>query len=209
MPSQINLRQLGEKLHALLLAGASLTATSEIAEVFLPAITNSLRREFWSVSDPHLLDSAAEDALIDYFANPGRYEPGRAGLFTYLRLRARSRLLEVLQRRSEQEGKKVVEVEGAETVNRVEAQESANPEEALVEHEANARIIRQLREILPNSTDLKLVELMMEGVRETGRFAEELGLSDYLPEEQAIIVKRHKDRVKKTVQRKYRRGSKP
>jgi hypothetical protein len=53
-----NLRQLGEEMHARLLSGTSLTVTSEIAETFLPPVSNSLRKEFSSLKDPRLIGTA-------------------------------------------------------------------------------------------------------------------------------------------------------
>lgn len=204
-----NLRQLGAELHARLLAGTSLTVTSEIAEVFLPPLIRSLKGEFWSLSDQHLLDTAAEDALIGYFAAPGRFEPQRAGLFTYLRWRARSRLLNLLgQEKVLIAAEKVVEVEAAEAVYEMTGQAVADPEDALAQREADDATLHKLRAIINDPLDLEIIKLMMEGVRETWRYAALLGIAALPGEEQTSLIKRHKDRLKKTIQRKYPREEK-
>lgn len=206
MSSPINLRQLGEQYHERLLAGTSLTITGELAEVFMPLLVKSLSKQFWNLRDQDLIQSAAEDALINYFAVPAQFEPARAGLFTFLRLRAKSRLLNILaQQRSHQGREKVVEVESAESVYKVEAQEDSDLEASLIQKDASARTMQQLRQILTDPIDLEMVKLMMEGIRDTHRYAELLGILDQSLEEQKSIVKRHKDRLKKTVQRKYKR----
>jgi hypothetical protein len=47
--------------------------------------------------------------------------------------------------------------------------------------------------------------MMMEGIRETELFAATLGISHLSVEEQRTLVKQHKDRLKKTIQRHYKR----
>lgn len=209
MGQPINLRQLGADLHARLLAGTSLTVTSEIAEVFLPVLIRSLKSEFRNLSDPHLIDSAAADALIGYFDTPTRFEPQRAGLFTYLRWRARSRLLNLLGKEKVlTAAEKVVEVEAAAAVYEMTGHAVADLEEALAQREADAATLHKLRAIIPDPLDLEFVKLMLEGVRETPRYAALLGITALSIEEQTHLIKRHKDRLKKTIQRKYRREEK-
>ncbi len=193
-------------MHACLLSGTSVTVTSEIAETFLSPVANSLRKDFPSLGDPHLIETAVEDALIAYFGNPARFDPRRAGLFTYLRQLAKSRLLNLLAREKNLSApEKVVELEALEFVHEMTDCELADPEEALALRESDDATWRKLRELLTDPIDLELIKLMMEGVRETDRYAALLGLSSLPSQEQASAVKRHKDRVKKTIQRKYRR----
>jgi len=207
MSPPIKLRQLGEELHARLLAGTSVTVTSEIAETFLYPVANSLRKEFSSLGDPHLIGTAVEDALIAYFDDPARFDLRRASLFTYLRLLAKSRLLNLLAGEKKLSApEKVVELEAVESVYEMTDSEFADPEYSLARRESDDATWRKLREIFTDPIDLGLVKLMMEGVRETDRFAALLGLSSLPANERASAVKRHKDRVKKTIQRKYTRG---
>jgi RNA polymerase sigma-70 factor, ECF subfamily len=206
MDSQSTLRQVGAELHARLLTGASATVTSEIAEVFLPAVSRSLRGEFRNLGDPHLTDIATADALLAYFDDPARFDPHRAGLFTYLRWRARSRLLNLLAGQNNSPAPdEAVEVEASAPVYQVTEGGAADPEDALVRREANEATLRKLGALFTDPRDLELVRLMLAGVRETAHYAALLGITALPAEEQARLVKRHKDRVKKVVQRKYRR----
>lgn len=209
MQQPINLRQLGAELHARLLAGTSVTVTSELAEVFLPLLIRSLQGEFWNLSDQHLIDTAAEDALMGYFATPARFDPQRAGLFTYLRWRARSRLLNLLdQEKSSAAEEKVVEVAAAEAVYQMTGQAVPDLEDALAQREADATTLHKLHAIITDPVDRELLKLMLEGVRETARYAALLGVTTLSLAEQTSLIKRHKDRLKKTIQRKYRREEK-
>jgi RNA polymerase sigma-70 factor, ECF subfamily len=207
MSPPTKLRQLGEEMHARLLGGTSVTVTSEIAETFLSPVSNSLRKDFPSLGDPHLIETAVEDALIAYFNNPARFDLRRGSLFTYLRLLARSRLLNLLAGEKKLSApEKVVELEAVESVYEMTDSEFAGPEDALARRESDDATWRKLRELFTDPIDLELIKLMMEGVREADLYAALLGLSSLPAEERAREVKRHKDRVKKTIQRKYRRG---
>jgi RNA polymerase sigma-70 factor, ECF subfamily len=209
MSPPTNLRQLGEEMHARLLGETSVTVTSEIAETFLSPVANSLRKEFSSLGDPHMIETAVGDALIAYFNNPTRFDPRLASLFTYLRLLAKSRLLNLVAGEKKLSApEKVVELEAVESVYEMTDSEFADPEKALARHESDGATWRKLRELFTDPIDLELIKLMMEGVRETDRFAALLGLSSLPAEERARDVKRHKDRLKKIIQRKYQRGEK-
>lgn len=206
MPSTTDLKQLGERLHQRLLAGSSLTVTNEIAENFLRPVARSLGREFSQISDHHLIDSAAEDSLVYYFDHPAQYDPSRSSLFTFLRLRAKGFMLNSLGRQKNLAvAEKVVELDSTDIVYEVEAPDES-AETAFIERESESKIVGQLREIITDPTDFQVVMLMLDGVRNTRAFAEVLGVADLSEAEQAILVKRAKDRLKKTVQRKFQRG---
>src|SRR5205085_4189926 len=202
MSSQIDLRELGERLHQLLLEQASLTVTSRIAEVFLPELLKRLPRSFPTVSDQHLIASCAEDALLEYLARPEKFDPARGTLLTYLRLLPRSRLLNELRRKNSTGQQEVVAVEEAETVYGVASGADWDESVRLSEHETEQRIAAKLRPIVTDSTDQQVLELMLEGVRETSAYAVVLGITEQPVSEQQRIVKQHKDRVRKRVQRK-------
>ncbi len=208
MSSQIDRKQLWQRLHQRLLSGSSPTVTGEIATEFLPVIIRSLSRVFPNVNDPHLIETAAEEAIIFYLDHPAQFDPARASLFTYLRMRAKGYLLNSLGRQknsqASQEGGKVVELDGVETVYRVETQDEDDAETALIERESKADIEHRLSEIITDPAEFKVLALMLEGVRETSTFADALGITDQPLAEQARLVKQCKDRIKKAVQRKYK-----
>lgn len=70
-------------------------------------------------------------------------------------------------------------------------------------YEQDNKVFQQLRELLPDPLDQAVLKLMMDGERDTSRFAEILEVSGESPEEQFKIVKKCKDRIKKVIQRRY------
>ena len=202
MSSARSLKQLGEQYHAQLVTSDDPIVTSQITETFLPRLIRLLRSLQYTVNDEHLIASAAEDALLAYFDTPGRFDPRKGNLFAWLAKCARNNLLDELKKQNNYLlREKSVELEAAETVYLAEAEAEA----ALVERSSDTRTMQKLKEILDDPSDLKVVLLMMEGIRETELFAAALGLSHFSVEGQRTLVKQHKDRLKKTIQRHYKR----
>lgn len=199
MSSPNDRKQLGELLHQRLLSGEP-TATAEIAEAFLQPLVKGLRKRFSRVNDDHLIQVAADDALVHLFEHPTKFEPARGELFTYLRLRAGGYLLNSL-RRDRGEENKVVELDDMRAVYDV----GDDAEAALISREFQAGVISRLRQVFTDPTDLRVLELMIEGERETEAFAEALEVTDRPLEEQRKLVKQAKDRINKTLDRKFGR----
>lgn len=202
MSSHSNLKETGERLHQRLLAG-SLTASSEIAEIFLQPLIKSLAREFKHLKDPHLIDSAVADALINYFEHPEKFDSTRASLFRYLRIRAKTYLLNSLGQQTS--AKIVVELEEAETVQQMEEQNEPDVESILVSQAVQTEIMQQVQKYISDPADFRIISLMVEGVRDTAKYAEMLGILDDPLTEQRKTVKQNKDRIKKIIERKIRR----
>jgi RNA polymerase sigma-70 factor (ECF subfamily) len=196
-----NLKQEGERLHQCLLDGSP-TATSEIAELFIHLLIKSLRGDFKQVRDPHLVDMAAADALVNYFEHSEKFEPAKSSLFTYLRIRAKSYLLNSLGQSAS--AKKVVELGEAETVYKIAGEGEKHSEAAIVSHTFQAEIMQQVQKYITDPTDLRFVGLMIQGVRDTAEYAKVLGITDRPFAEQKRTVKRHKDRINKVIERKIK-----
>ena len=194
-----NLKQEGERLHQCLLDKRP-TATSEIAELFMHLLIKSLRGEFKQIGDQHLIDMAVTDALINYFEHPEKFEPSRSSLFTYLRIRAKTYLLNSLGQSAS--AKKVVELDEAGTVHQMADENKPDAETVLVSNAYQAEIIQQVQKYISDPTDLRIVALMTKGIRETNEYAKVLGITQCPFAEQKKTVKRHKDRIKKIIERK-------
>ena len=205
MSSQDDLKELGERLHRLLLQQASPIITARIAEVFLPELLKHLPRLFPTVSDQHLIASCAADALLAYLNHPERFDSARGSLLTYLGWLARSRVLHELKRKKSSEQQEVVAVDEAEAVYGVAAGTDWDESVRLSERETEQRIAAKLRPLITDLTDQQILELMLEGVRETSAYAALLGITEQPPDEQRRIVKQHKDRIRIRVQRKLGR----
>ncbi|MGH9822144.1 MAG: hypothetical protein ACREDR_02635 [Blastocatellia bacterium] len=190
------LDEAGLLLHERLLAGDEL-ATAEIAEHFLPQLTHRLAAMFPTLKDPHLLTTAAEDALLSYFSRPTQFDPAKIGLFAYLRMAARGDLLNSLRT------PKIVELTTLDSEHVLEGlKDSTDLEDAMIK--GDSPLLREVNELIKSPVDRDFFALMADGVRETADYAELLGISDLPAAEQAAVVKRHKDRLKKSLQRKMK-----
>ena len=197
----------GNTLHQRLLRG-DITATAEIAELYMPIIIYRLSRRYPNLDDPHLIDIAVEDALVNYFGRPEQYDPAKLGLAGYLRMSANGDLLNLLKEdekvRNQLSLSESVDLEDDDTEHGVEVQDVFDLE-ALVFNRLSP-IWQGLSDLFPEPVDQEFILLMMEGERKTNVYASVLGISDRPLKEQAQVVKRYKDRIKKTIQRNINRS---
>jgi RNA polymerase sigma-70 factor, ECF subfamily len=206
-----HVNETGARFHQELVNGDHL-APSKIAELFLPLLSRALHRKFHNIPDPHLVDTAVADALLSYLTNPHKFDPRRGKLFTYLWITSQSDLLNRLRQErkhtSRAVGEKAVELQSYATVNGTDAEEG--PEAILLLSEEALRVREEVNAIITNEGDRAIVALMLDGARETTAYAEILGLTDKPLEEQALLVKRTKDRIKVALRRGLeRRKPKP
>jgi RNA polymerase sigma-70 factor (ECF subfamily) len=190
------------ELHTRLLAG-DVTAPAEIAELILPRLLDYMRRRFPKLYDPHMADTAVEDALISYLRRPNQFDPEKGSLWPYLKMSARYDLLNLL---SEKKGDiaslaipGIVELDDEGSEYQIEEGNALNVEERVAI--LTSPIWQKLQDHVKNQTDQGIVILMMEGIRQTSEYAKVLNV-EHLPQvEKVRIVKRHKDRLKKMLQR--------
>lgn len=188
-------------LHQRLLAG-DLTASAEIAETYLPRLIHYMGTHFPRI-DPHLVETATDDALMSYLQRPEQYDPGKLSLERYLRMSARCDLYNLLtesKRESGPQDRQDVELDATSMEHDIEDETGLSVEEQVAI--LISPVWQRLQELLPNQVDLEIVLLMMEDIRETSAYATILGITHLTQEEQAREVKRHKDRLKKWLQRK-------
>ncbi|MEW6127587.1 MAG: hypothetical protein AB1757_11175 [Acidobacteriota bacterium] len=196
--SKSELKQLGDTLHARLLEARDDGVVSEISEHFLQLLVKSLSRRFYKqIHDPHIIASAAIDALMSFLKQPEKYVPARSknGLFGYLFMIAARDLFTILNRQ-----KAFVPVEAIDSEILSRKRRSDTPERKLLEDE----LLREIQSPL-NEVDKKIVALMLDGVRGTEHYVEILGIQDKPAMEQAVIVKMNKDRLKKSLKKLIRK----
>jgi RNA polymerase sigma-70 factor (ECF subfamily) len=194
-------KEQGYQLHKRLIAG-EITAPAEVAEFLLPIVTNRLSRVFPYLDDAHLVDTAVEDAILNYIEKPNKYQPERLSLESYMVMSAKRDLLNLLsQKKSDIQVSlaEIVELGGTETEQGVELSNSQDVEEIILNRLSPTW--KNLCALLPNPVDQQLLLMMMGGVRDTNVYGEILSIADLTIEEQEKIVKRHKDRIKKKILR--------
>jgi hypothetical protein len=193
------------ELHTRILAG-DVTSNSEMAEIVLPILTRRLSRIFPAVYDEHLIDTAVTDALLNYFDKPAQFQEKKKSLLSYLLMSARGDLLNIIRPRK-------LDVNSSQLNEDVEFGDSYSEEnieglvviaEDDVETEALSRmstVYPRLDELFSEPKDRELVTMMMNGIRETEEYAKVLGIEHLNSSQQRDVVKRHKDRIKKTITR--------
>jgi hypothetical protein len=191
----------GLNLHQRLVAG-DVTASAELAELFLPIITDRLARIFPQLDDVHMVDTAVEDALLNYIERPTQYNPEKLGLENYLVMSAKWDLVNLLDLQKKDFLISLAEIVELMDIDMEQGIELIDPQD--VDEIVSNRLSitwKNLKSLLPNPVDQRLLQLMMDGVRETIAYAEILGIRDLIIEEQKHIVKRNKDRIKKIIAR--------
>jgi Tol biopolymer transport system component len=192
------LKELGERLHAKLLLEDTLADTKstedEIAKVFVPELVRILGHRHPNYGDHHLYKTAANDAVLDYLGKPYRFDPSRSDLLGYLSMIGERDLLNAIDK------------ERREAVKRSEVYPAASSgsTEALADEDSPR--VRHARALLTKPGDQEFLALMMDNVRSTSEYAKVLGIEDRPETEQAILVKRNKDRIRLRVQRGLKRA---
>lgn len=185
------------EIHERLLA-EDVTAPAELAEALLEPLLQWLSKKYPKLSDPDLLYDAVTDALISYIKHPAQFDPTRRSLMGFLVMAAegdlRNALAKEKRRRQRETSLEVVELGVAGGNIGVEVGNS--------ETESEREKLRQaLPRIFEDPKDLAIVELIISGERTTAAFVEVLQLRHLPVEQQRREVKRHKDRLKKRLER--------
>jgi hypothetical protein len=200
-------------LHERMLAGDP-TLLGDVARLVMQPLTAQLRQEFGTVDDQLIADGLA-DALMEYGKNPSAANatagPGAMG---FLVMRSKSRVVDAMRKGRRRD---IAEAGYAHDLNpsterargnvvelrRVPAEHDTEDTSASVSvppPDVEGRLDREARvaEVLAGAksdVDRRLLEMMLEGIRDTADYARVLGIETEPVEVQEVIVKRHKDRL--------------
>jgi RNA polymerase sigma-70 factor, ECF subfamily len=185
------------EIHERLLA-EDVTAPAELAEALLDPLIHRLTKKYPQLPDPDLLFDAVIDALMSYVKLPAQFDPARRSLIGYLFMAAEGDLRNALAKHKRLRQKEIplenVELEVAAGNSEIEEVNSeTEPEEG--------KLRQALPRIFGDPKDLVMVKLMISGERTTEAFVEVLKLQHLSIEQQRREVKRHKDRLKKRLER--------
>jgi len=207
MPDDSVPRELTDALHRRLLDGDS-TASAETAELLLPFVVRSLQSRHPSLDDPHLAETAADDAVLNYLRRPEQYNPSLLPLDRYLIMSARGDLLNLLRKERSAGPPQEVEVVELDHPDREYGADVVDDSQGVEDQVLilASPIWPLLEELLPNSADREMALLLLENVRDTAEYARVLGVDGLTKEEQEAAVKRHKDRIRKVLRRHARRS---
>ena len=191
-------------------------APAVISERLYPTLKLHLEKKFPEV-DEDLIITALDDALISYLKHPQTYDPTKKSLVGYLKMAARRDLLNVLdsqqrrrrrevsydviQSRSDQTDKDVELLEeSSELINERELLEKLKTTHYEPERDEPERTF-VLEGISPGKIDQLLARLVINKVRETVYYSQVLDIVSLPITEQRALVKKHKDRIKKRLER--------
>lgn len=175
-------------------------APAELAEAVLQPLVRKLRKAH-RVED-ELLVEAATDALVDYLKEPGKFDPEKRGLFGYLVMAATGDLRNAFDKQGRRQQREV----SLDALSAVEVAEACRKkdetEKRAVARVDSRRMSQQIADLFPDPKDRQLLELILDNERKTEPYAHVLGFLDSLSvDAQRREVKRHKDRIKKRLER--------
>ena len=193
-----------------LLAGDAASPYDLFSAFFLP-LTGALIKKLHDLREPDVVENAVMDTLQNFPSKLSLYDPSRGKLWSYLYADAHGDILNELARlrrieqRRDQAGLGSVEDSLPDRNTDVEADALERIEPRIndflppgVEMDT---VLAQVRSILVNPDDERILLLMLDGERRTEPYAEALGIADRPIDEQRRDVKRHKDRIGKRLTR--------
>ena len=196
-----------QQLHQRLLQDDPL-APAEVVEAFLEELVRRLgaRARAIQLPDDSVILDAATDALLTYVQKPATFDPTRSSLMTYLTMSAYGDLLNLLARESRRKRREIpfedVEYSLPDGNSTVEGGEDQILERyGITTAKEKATLLRRVAQEFPDPRDRQLLDLMFQGERKTGAYSAVLGIQDHDYKEQQRMVKRHKDRITKRLQR--------
>lgn len=174
-------------------------APEELFTITAPEIEKHLRARFPSLApsvDPDIYLSAVYETLTDYFKAPEKYDPAKSGLMTYLRLACRRDLQNLLAKESRHASGRISLESVAFSLS-----DGNDISERVANNLDNQQLISDLMQGM-TSEEQAVFSLVMEGERSTRVAAEAMNIGHLALEEQAKLVKRVKDRIKKRIRRR-------
>jgi RNA polymerase sigma-70 factor (ECF subfamily) len=187
------------QIHDRMLAGDPI-ASSELAHEVLDPLAAALKRKHPNLAATDLIDDSVTDALMNYIKAPMGYNPSQRGLFGYLLMSAQGDLLNALAKQKRRVSKEA-SIEDVE-VGRIARNVRHRDNDQDTGHGFDSeRLLKEIERLFPAPADRQVVQLILSGERATEVFVEVLGLQALNPADQKRQVKRHKDRIKKRLER--------
>lgn len=183
------------QIHSRLLED-DVTAPAEFVETVCEELTEKLGKKHPNLRGSEELADAVTDALLGYIKEPRKFDPSKSQLMNYLLMSANGDLLNTLAKTRRRKEMLVANVEldapgGKEVVEAMKLEERLYTE----------RLKQEIDELFDDEKDKNIARLIIDGERATDAFVEILGLKGLSDDEKRRKVKRHKDRIKKRLER--------
>jgi RNA polymerase sigma-70 factor (ECF subfamily) len=197
MPTKQWYRQIHERLLA-----EDPTASAELVEAMLNQLVKELKKKHYTLHDSDMVVDSVTDALLSYIKRPAQFDPSKRGLFGYLLMAADCDLRNALAKVRRLRRKEIC-------VEDVELEALAGKEQVKGNDLETRLDLKKMQEMIVglfiDPKDREMAELILGGERSTETFVTVLGLGGRSLDKQRNEVKRHKDRIKKRLER-YGKG---
>jgi len=207
--STILTEQEQNRIHAGLLNNQDPTAFLNAYDFLLDVLCDIIQHKYSNQPYEDCEDSVVE-ALQNYFQHPAQYDPAKASLITYLQMAADGDMRNLITKQKRREKHETISLDDDEQFDVADRlaggnidQQSESVEEQVERLLAMPRIESLLADLKPQ--DRQILMLIADRERDTGIFAEVLGIAHLGTEEQRKIVKREKDRLLKSLRRNISR----
>ncbi len=174
-------------------------------ELLLDPLTTALAARFPHLPDPNLIIDVATDTLFAFVQAPEHYQPDRGGLWQYLYGDAYRDILNILAKERRRYAKEVpfdlVAHDHADGNNIEEEVVQRLGFASLFSGKDAQALLEQLRTVIPDPHEWKVVLLMLQGERRTKVFAAALGIEHVPIADQRKLVKQAKDRLRLRLKR--------
>ncbi|HLH63467.1 MAG TPA: hypothetical protein VKV20_17430 [Ktedonobacteraceae bacterium] len=186
--------------HQRILARDDPIAFAQLAEALYAPLVQDVGRRAGSNCDATLVEESVGQALLDYQDKPERYDPGRAGLRSYLAMaayrdfqNARAKEQRITRHQVSLFDPNFQEQDIADSLG------IADMVEGHVQAEALWQIINRT---FPDARERRIVTLLMNGIRSPEPYARVLGLSDGPEDERLKQVQLVKNRITRRLRRR-------
>lgn len=172
------------------------TVISELFMLCYEPLIARLKKQYPTTDEDEIREIAFQS--IERFAGaPQKFDPQKKTLIGYLVMDAAGDLKNNLNRKGYEKNWTVLVEDWSFHGNKA-IEDTSNPK---METEAVEQYLSKLRELTPDDTDFEIAKMMEMGVRSTEEFAKALMIEHLSEKEQRSVVKRHKDRIGKHLQR--------
>ncbi|ASS49914.1 MAG: hypothetical protein A3D31_10065 [Candidatus Fluviicola riflensis] len=180
-------------------------ALSKLDKLYGPKIVQILKYKYQTAArrDEMLLLEAVNEALLGYYNNPGTFNPEKYKLFSFLLVAADRDLQNILLKEQKHLNRKDLpeDVELQENFWNTIIKPRGSTDDTIQIEETMTAIQNLLESLFPNERDVILAYMVLASERETEPFSEVLEIEGLTKSEQRDEVKKHKDRIKKVLER--------
>lgn len=186
--------------HQRILARDDPIAFAALAEWLYNPLVQDVRKRAGIDADPVLVEEAVGEALLNYHDAPEKYDPSRISLRSYLIMAAYRDFQNAWIKENRQTKYQISLFDPAFQKSEIAgSQETAE----VIEHELRVEELwKFIDELFPDSTERRIVTLILNKVRSPEPYAHALGLSDVSHDDQLRQIRLVKYRITRRLRRR-------